>query len=580
MIMVYKMNRDGSITVFMTFVFLLLFALTGVVLDSARFFGSGGYMKVSAYGADVALYGNYNRELYQDYGLFAYGGYDGIGQADWIEEYEQILFKNIAERPSEEKRGVTSFFAKRYASVYQFGAVSVKLDETGFLTQEKQFMKQVDAWMKTTVVKDITETLLKRIKGTDHGKQKELLEGLEGTAQVENQLEQQKEEEQKKERGGNKSVQATAKATDYEKEASVSDVDSVKGDKTIGRNSGNEKNPLEFLRELMRDGVLALVCDEDCLAENEVPSREEGDTHENTVSGGKEGSNKQWDNQKSGSGILKGLLKQSDSLWEKEMFHTPKRKGKLLVYASQMFSSYTSGKECTAPYGLEYLATGERNQKNAVSAVINRLFLIRTLLNYAYVCSDPALQEESLATATGMSALLSAEAFIPVIQQSILLILSLEEACIDITALLKGKLVPIVKNQTNFQMKYEELCTASKTLFRQKAAAYPPAGEKSSLNNISQGISYVHYLWLMLLMVSWEHLYQRSLDLIQNDLQEKYNQSFHLDSCICEAKVTVTYGIPLLSSIFFVGDAKTEEDSKNDSRGMVFRQITTSYGYQ
>lgn len=69
--------EDGSITVFMTFIFLLLFTLTGAALDSARYFGSGGYVTTSAYGADVAVYGEYNRELFTEYGLFGYGGCNG-----------------------------------------------------------------------------------------------------------------------------------------------------------------------------------------------------------------------------------------------------------------------------------------------------------------------------------------------------------------------------------------------------------------------------------------------------------------------------------------------------------------------
>lgn len=73
---------DGSITVFMTCIFLLLFALTGAVVDSARYFGSGGYVKASAFGADVAVYGRYNKELFSEYGLFGYGGFDGQGEGD------------------------------------------------------------------------------------------------------------------------------------------------------------------------------------------------------------------------------------------------------------------------------------------------------------------------------------------------------------------------------------------------------------------------------------------------------------------------------------------------------------------
>ena len=47
MVSVYK--EDGSITIFMTFIFLLLFALTGATLDSARYFSSGGYVRSVSY---------------------------------------------------------------------------------------------------------------------------------------------------------------------------------------------------------------------------------------------------------------------------------------------------------------------------------------------------------------------------------------------------------------------------------------------------------------------------------------------------------------------------------------------------
>lgn len=113
--------EDGSITVFMTFIFLLLFTLTGAALDSARCFGSGGYVTTSAYGADVAVYGEYNRELFTEYGLFGYGGCNGKGGGDWLERYEEILSDNLRERPVSQEK---SILPGRYASIYQMSAIS------------------------------------------------------------------------------------------------------------------------------------------------------------------------------------------------------------------------------------------------------------------------------------------------------------------------------------------------------------------------------------------------------------------------------------------------------------------------
>lgn len=576
--------EGGSITVFMTFLFLLLFALTGTVLDSARFFGSGGYMKVSSYGAAVAVYGDYNRELFREYALFGYGGYNGIGETDWTEEFEQVLIKNLTERPTEQNPSLQGLFSKKYASVYQLGAVSVNLDDTDFLIQEEQFMRQLKAWAKAAAVRDITDKLLEWIKGTDSKNQTDLLDSVEETAQLESKKLQQEKKSPDNSGGEDGSQQVLKEEEETYDEEDGKRQDENKGSgKNTGISSAKSQNPLEYLRKLMRNGVLSLVCDEDSLAESEVHIRatreKDGDMAEKNQKEKTE-SNEKWHQQGTGTGILKGLLKQSDSLWDDEMFCSQNKKGVLLLYASHMFGSYLSGKGRTQPYGLEYLVTGKRNQKDAIAAVVNRLFFIRTLLNYIYVSGEPVLQQKSLATATAIAAPFAAEAFIPVIQQSILLVFSLEEACVDITALLQGKIVPIMKNQTNFKMRYEELCAASPVIFHRRAAVYPEAGKGVALKDFSRGIGYIHYLWLMLLMTSWDNLYQRSLDLIQDDLREKYNHSFDIGSCICQTKATVTYGMPLLSAVFLVKGAEDAVDKDKMAQGMVVRKTEISYGYQ
>lgn len=572
-----KTEEGGSITVFMSFIFLLLFALTGAALDSARFFSAGGYMGVAAYGAEIAVYGDYNRELFHDYGLFGYGGFGGIGESDWRDDYVQILLKNLAERPAGE--GQWTLFPKKYASVYQMGAVSVSLDEVGYLSQEEQFMKQLDEWLKITAQRDITQTLMEWIQGTDNGSRQSLLSGLEKTAEVEEK--ERLQESVKKDAGEIPNGPPAQGAGNEDIGGDAWREEKVNSGETAEAVASKTENPLNFLKKLMRDGVLALVCNEDSLAENEVyPRDNEDDRNAADVQEDETEDGKAWDQRKSGTGILKGLLRQSDSLWDREMFRNQKKKGKLLLYVSKMFGSYVDKKDRAVSYGLEYVVTGKQNQKDAMAAVVNRLFLIRTLLNYLYVGSSPLLQEKSLVTATSIAAPLAAEAFIPVIQQCILLILSLEEACVDITALLEGKAVPVLKNQTNFKIQYEEICIASKALFRQRAAAYPDAGETVALDNLTESMGYTHYLWLLLLMTSWDRLYQRSLDVIQSDLRERYNQSFELDHCISQTEVTVRYGMPLLSSVFLIKRPENAVDRDKISHGLIMRQTTVSYGYQ
>lgn len=537
-------NRDGSITIFMTFAFLLLFALTGTALDSARFFSSRGYVKTSAYGAEVAMYGNYNRELYEEYGLFAYGGYDGLGEKDWCEQYQEILLENLAERP---RRDGQQKFSGHYASVYQLSAISVSLKKAGYLTQEGQFLKQLKSWTTVMAYKDITQKLINGIQGTDKGGQQELLNNMEEGEQVEAIKEEQRKARERAEENGEGTKEAqTANETE------------------------EVENPLEFLKELLRDGVLSLVCDEGSLAETEVKRRGEGESPQRVGD---------WHSKGSGTKILKGLLKQSETMWNDEMLVDQGKKGKLLVYVSQMFQSYVSEGDSSVPYGLEYMISAQTNQKDAFAAVVNRLFLIRTLLNFLYVEKDPSLQAASLETATAIAAVLTAEPLIPVIQKGILLVLSLEEACVDIYALLEGRRVPVLKDKSTFKMNYAQICSANKGMFRAKAQGYEMVGDGLKVSKLSKGMGYIHYLWLFLLMEPWEQLYQRSLDIMEYDLRERYNQTFTIDNCICDTKAVISYGLPLLSGTFLVkGTERVGESGQN--AGIVMQKVSVAYGYQ
>ena len=547
--LVYK--EEGSITVFMTFIFLLLFALTGVTLDSARYFGSAGYVKTSAYGAEIAAYGEYNRELFTEYGFFGCGGFNGKGEEDWLDRYEEILRENLRERPAAQKPG---FFSKRYASVYQISGVWADLEEVHFLTEEKYFRQQLRKWSTTQGLKDIGGDLVQQVLGTDRGKKEELLRDMEETDSLE------------------------------DKEAGQTNKSAV--DKDAVQNGPREKqgtkveDPLEFLKELLQDGVLSLVCNSDTLCERELDTREIAEGTQSTQEMLSQKDKGNWSKGKSGFKIMKKFLKQEDSMWNDEMTEDSGKKGELIMYVSDKLESYVSEHRGSVPYGLEYLISGKKSQKEALGTVIDHLFLIRTMINFLYVEKDPVLQAKSLETATALAAPLMAEAFIPVIQKGILLVLSMEEACVDITALLQGRQVPVFKSRESFQMDYAQICLANRKIFQEKAKQFPREGDGLFAADSGKGLGYEQYLWLMLMMRSWNDLYQRTLDVIQFDLRDRFNQTFSIDQCICRTKVVVTYELPVLFRWIAdqTGD-KSNIDHTKYTPGMLRRRITVVYGY-
>ena len=277
--------EDGSITVFMTFIFLLLFTLTGAALDSARYFGSGGYVTTSAYGADVAVYGEYNRELFTEYGLFGYGGCNGKGGGDWLERYEEILSDNLRERPVSQEK---SILPGRYASIYQMSAISTQLEEVHYLTEEKYFRKQLRQWITTEGLRDMTKSLLGQVRGTDRGQREGLLDDMEQNDRL------QKAKES-----------SDTKQADQGEEKSGADADGGTDTRQNKGGNRNKENPLEFIKELMRDGVLSLVCDETALCERQLEAREASAVENEAL---------EWTKGKSGTGILKKFLAQSDSM--------------------------------------------------------------------------------------------------------------------------------------------------------------------------------------------------------------------------------------------------------------------------
>ena len=90
-------------------------------------------------------------------------------------------------------------------------------------------------------------------------------------------------------------------------------------------------------------------------------------------------------------------------------------------------------------------------------------------------------------------------------------------------------------------MKYEEICLGSGELFQKKAKAF--SAEKGKNRG---GINYQQYVLFLLLLKGEETLRNRSLDLIQFDLRERFNQTFSVDRCIGWCRWQVTYRTPYL----------------------------------
>lgn len=137
-------------------------------------------------------------------------------------------------------------------------------------------------------------------------------------------------------------------------------------------------NPLESFCELMRDGILQLVCDTEKLSGEDQQAKSIGQA----------------------AGLLKELLSTKESFDLQGNLTPTGQKLLLMRYAFCVFSCYTTDRNRSTRCGLEYLIEGKENEKDCMLGIVNRMLLLRTMINYAYVNTDEQLKAESLATAT------------------------------------------------------------------------------------------------------------------------------------------------------------------------------------
>lgn len=534
-------QQQGSITVFLTLIFGLILALVTATIENVRFLTADSYVLTAADSAAMAVFGSYNKELYEEYGLFAYGGYDGMGVNAFMTEFTAILEQNLAESP-EKSRG-------NYTAVYRPCNLVTEAGNINYLVDEAVFYQQVEDYLAAELLSDFSDKLVKQFQGsTEEIDGEEMQKNLDTSSQYEH---------------GDFQVAENPAQSSPPPEAGEAGTE-------IEDHAGG--NPLETFRKLFRDGILSLVCEEKEVAEGSIETcyskrkRKESQSMETD----------------SAADILKHILGMEESsegdkppdkdssvpnLLDSGLIENTKKKGELLCYADQVFTCYGRDRNNTVSYALEYLVSGEEEERDNLLEVVERILVFRTLMNYAYVKSDPGLQSESLATATAIAAALKVPVLIKAIQQTILLILSVEESFVDITALLEGRYVPIAKDASSFQMTYPEICSASRALFRQKAGKFQKAGSEF----LPGFLTYQQYLMLLFLMVPEKTLRLRSYDLIQYDLQRRYNPSFSLEQSICGVRYQVSYDMPFLWGNML---------QHNSTDGMLTKSITSCYQYE
>ncbi len=209
-------------------------------------------------------------------------------------------------------------------------------------------------------------------------------------------------------------------------------------------------------------------------------------------------------------------------------------------YLREHFAGYptentvaSSKKPSVLEYELEYLLSGERSDRENLSSVLIGIILLRMILNFVTLLGDRTSCEEAKLAAAAVVGFTGLPMLINITQAIILLVWSFAEALTDTCVLLLGKEVPLLKQKP--VLKLPEIFLMNQNFLKTKASAYTETGRLS--------FSYEDYLRGFLLMRAKEELIYRSMDLIQENLQLRYENDFRIQNCLFGLEAEAGYSV-------------------------------------
>ncbi len=319
---------------------------------------------------------------------------------------------------------------------------------------------------------------------------------------------------------------------------------------TLVLDSERQKNPIKEVGKLLQSGITSLIIDPSSISDKEMtvdqlPSLEASLTvngmdfasmitafFEDSLAGNDqhEMGNLLYDFQHT-TELSEGIEKGINLITENLLFQE---------YLKEHFDHYpvgntqqSDGKPQVLHYEQEYLLEGYRSDQGNLAAVISRIVFIRMILDFVTLLGDKTRCEEAKLAAAAMVGFSGLPMLINITQAVLLMVWSFTEALVDTCALLLGKEVPILKHKLSLQ--FPEMFLLNRSFIRTKAETYAASEQLS--------FSYQDYLRIFMLMKHKRALIWRAMDLIQENLNLRYEEKIFLRDSLFGIEASVDYTI-------------------------------------
>lgn len=242
----------------------------------------------------------------------------------------------------------------------------------------------------------------------------------------------------------------------------------------------------------------------------------------------------------SGSNLPSTLKSKKNNSLSKEI----KNKCVNALYAGLKFGNYNNlEKNTVLKYELEYIISGKDSDKENLASVVEKIVLAKTGINMAYLITDKEKMEQVSAIAASV-AIVTGLPFLESVAKGVLISAwSMAEAVNDMKILLSGGKVALTKSNGGWRTSIGNVTNGSK-------------------KEDSKGLSYKEYCQILIAVQNTGDSLYRIMDLIQTNIQKRYNSEFLMSKSLTGFKLKATYETaPLFTAIPIVVNNLTEENN-------------------
>lgn len=490
--------RQGSVTVFATLSLLLVASFLLALLEAARIHGLEAYSRMHRVNAMESVLSEYQRDLFDKYGIFLLDGAYGAETLQFSrinERLQSVSQKNLRPViPAQTWRNVQNFYQMDVEETSVSGYL-LATDEDG-----APFRHMAAESMKAQYPVELIKTMYDGLQSANH-------------AMNEAQASQSAMDE----------AQENIQAARERQEKEAAETGESEEDQTQETAGEPVENPMDVVRSFKKADILTLVLPSGSRVSTKAISRDvlRNPMLEHRV-------------------LLQGNEPWQDTGgWYETMLYQ-----KFLQVNFGCYGTVHSA-DGVLDYELEYIHAGKLSDRENLRSVVKDLLWLREGANFLYLQTDAVKREEAYALAASIAA---AAGIIPatgLIAQGLLAAWAYAESILDVRTLLAGGKIPWMKTDGSWNSSLSGIGSLLAGSARAKEQ--------------EDGEDYVGYLQKLLYLKSARTLNYRAMDLMELYAHQCGNENLRMDAMIVSLWAELSYGAePLFSKMVALQTLQTE----------------------